>query len=243
MSNNNIFSFQVKPVSTLWAPRKGVSASWRVSTESGQVLEFRQRLKETETETDQEIDDQAETGEVDQDLVREIELEVERLTEAEDQAFEENVDSVYGYMVGEVDQDEILNNINRSWSWDGRSWVEIEGETAKILGKTWKDRLVGLLVNHSTAETAGFRCLSNEIFSIPLGELEHEIPIDQGSDLSDLLGRANKETLKIFDGIVSGEYLLVSSTPAARISWRIDLSAFLDELESLGVSLETEEAV
>jgi hypothetical protein len=167
------------------------------------------------------------------ELVRDIRHEIERIVDEEDKRFEDYACDQYE---GCIDLDDVIKDFESNYSsrsigltpWDGYDGAEL---VAALKTKLDTDQIQSLIFECAEPQTCDYYIQWNEVASVPVGEQEYQIDIDDHEDLKDLVAKATDAELKelrIRDGSV-----LAYGNPCERIIWKLDVGIFLEAVAEI----------
>jgi hypothetical protein len=177
------------------------------------------------------------------DLIHEIEAELDRIRDAEDQAYVDNIETwadVYSCCLDES-PGTVLENFKKNYT--SRSigitpYDELSGGDMLQLLKQrdiTDDDIVKLIIDHCEPTDCDYYVQWNEMESVQVGETEYQYDLD-GTELKRLIDSATAaelEYLRILPRDVKNGHLLVYGSPCDRIVWKLDPETFLTAVAEL----------
>lgn len=161
-------------------------------------------------------------------LVDAIKSEVEELTNYLDESWVENFDIADAMNLVDS-KHEILKNFVENYS---PAYYDNDTLSAQALIKKYgKDTIFKALIENSSTRDSGYYTQSNELFSIQIGEYEHQIDVECTSTLAALIEEATDEELEAAE--VERESFTVLGHPCDRLILELDAAAFIDYLDDL----------
>lgn len=170
------------------------------------------------------------------DAYRALQLEVERIIDAEDTAFCASGLADYSYAISD-DMDEIIRNFRENYSsrrigfqpFDHLDGDEIADAALKILSK---EDFVNLILSHADAQDCDIYIQWNEIASVAIGEREYQIDVEAGTELAALIEACTPDERKDLLGrYFDGRSFLAYGRPCDRIIWKLAPAPFLEAIE------------
>lgn len=264
MSNDKatLINFKARPVSFLWSVRKGVKPAWRVSA-SPAVLPFPEKGSKPVTagdadpdlstlKADQWFQSEAERNRqaapwetmetVNRELIDEIKAEIDRITDGFDRDFDETVNEVFGYLIEETDDTDLLKAFERNFSAKRHNDLDFLPETYDEMEDgpallafleergVEKETIAVWIRQLSEAETADYYIQYNEVHSVQLGEYQYEIDVEYHPELRALIDRATETEIKLAKAQREG--FAAYGRPGERVIWKVDAKAFVEKVKA-----------
>jgi hypothetical protein len=168
-------------------------------------------------------------------LVRDLKNAISDLIDSMDDQFDDRLEMYADVMLDPTnsDLDQIEENFRRNYSSRSIGKIkndELDGnELADLLIKSMGQKeFVRLIAEHSYFQTSDYYVKWNEMDSIQVGEVEHQIDVDYEPTLKALIDQATDEQLKEA-GIDDRDMFFVYGNPCDRVIAKLDAEKFLKD--------------
>lgn len=148
----------------------------------------------------------------------------------------------YANLIDDVDADEIIKQFEDNCTHECRGrFGELSMEeiisTIKAHGYD-RDDIARLIIDHSEAEACNDIYIQwNEIFSVTIGEYEHQIDFEYHEDLTDIIKTMSPRDIQLYEkksGFdLSGDYEHVCGRPCERVIFKLDVESFMAEFADI----------
>jgi desulfoferrodoxin (superoxide reductase-like protein) len=166
---------------------------------------------------------------MDKELIKKIQAAVWELVEMYDNDFDP---SFYADCGLDQDADEVLKTFIENYSSRSIGLSEFDTlEADEVLSKlklTLKTETIAeLILKHCDLITADYYTQWNEMYSVQVGEVEHQIDVEYYPHLVELIAQATDEEL--VEARAERDSFLAYGNPCDRVIWKLDVEQFFDD--------------